>query len=150
MDAKQIVKRNKQYRDTPKQNELRQKLEIPYDFRSQPASDYIRNLNDELSRVTLEENIKKNPDEYTTLESENGNITRRLREIEESLVTPQKQNMFSWFGQKTPDKKDALNKEKIELKQLQKDIEAQLPYYKGVTGGTRKLRKKRIKRTRVR
>jgi hypothetical protein len=40
-----------------------------------------------------------------------------------------------------------LDAENIDLGRLKKDIEAQLPYYKG---GTRKLRKKRIKRTRVR
>jgi len=40
-----------------------------------------------------------------------------------------------------------LDAENIELGRLEKDILQQLPYYKG---GTRKLRKKRIKRTRVR
>lgn len=41
-----------------------------------------------------------------------------------------------------------LDKENIELGRLEKDIQEQLPYYQ--KGGTRKLRRKRIKRTRVR
>jgi hypothetical protein len=40
-----------------------------------------------------------------------------------------------------------IDEENIELGRLKKDIESQLPYYRG---GTRKLRRKRIKRTRVR
>jgi hypothetical protein len=120
---------------------------MPYDFRSQQGSDHIRNIYDELSRVTLQENIKKNPDEYTRLESANRNIIRRLGEIEVSLV-PQKQSMFSWIRKNNTGNKDNLMKEKQELERLQKDIQEQLPYYQ--KGGTRKLRRKRIKRTRVR
>jgi hypothetical protein len=147
LDAvKKLVERNKQYSDTPKQNELKKQLEIPYDFRSPQAADHIRNIYDELSRVTLQENIKKNDNEYNALDMANRNIIRRLGEIEVSLV-PQKQSMFSW--RKNTSNKDNLITEKKDLERLQKDIQQQLPYYQ--TGGkTRKRRTKRIKRTRVR
>jgi hypothetical protein len=65
------------------------------------------------------------------------------------------QGVMSFLGrdserqQKVANEQQRLDKENIELGRLEKDIQAQLPYYQ--TGGkTRKRRTKRIKRSRLR
>jgi hypothetical protein len=156
MDAKQIVERNKQY------NEESKKQEQEMISRIKPTTlghwaDILNTTKD----INIKRNISKlRPEEK---QEEVGMLTNALpsiiREMGDLQIKinqdlPPTHSTFSFFGssEKTRQQKNLQERAEFqnkfsELSLLQKDIQEQSRYYKG---GTRKLRRKRIKRSRVR
>ena len=160
MDAKQIVERNKQY------NEESKKQEEEMIARIKPSNlvDWANIINT-MKDMNLKKNIsqltpEKKQEEVYMLKDALSSIVRQMGDLQvkinQDFPPIQTQRIFSFLGrssekerqQKIAKEKSDMQNEYGELTLLQKDIQEQLKYY--ITGGTRKLRKKRIKRTRVR
>ena len=159
MDAKQIVERNKQ------NNEESKKQEEEMIARIKPSNlgDWANIINT-MKDMNLKRNIRqltleKKKEEVYMLNDALQSIVRPMGELQvkinQDLPPTQIQGIFSFLGrssekerqQKIAKEKSDMQNEYGQLELLKRDIQQQLPYYKG---GTRKLRKKRIKRTRVR